>query len=362
MMQRNLIIFFFLLPVLTGLYAQDTHFSNYHFMPLTVNPAMTGAFNGTYRLGGMYKDNYTFAQSANGYHVVNVFGDSPIMRGFRSVDWIGIGVETNQLSYAGSTRNNEGLHEKYSLNWTNFKISGSYHFSLNKKQSRILTLGLQINMSSLNFNEAALRNINNTRYGIATGMDDPDMRMYLNSITTTNNRGTQARAGFRDFITGLMFVNKNKQGELRIGFAAEGITRPRYGSQNGGSYRKPVGFHIHGEYEMIMNKRTRIIPAAYFYSIGAANALNINGRVKYLVNPEKDLILVGGLGARNLRQGILMLGAEFNNYQLGASFDFDLGESAIASQGFHGFEIGLIYKGIIYKKPKTTPIILCPRI
>lgn len=364
MMKRIRVFFFFLFLVpAVFLKGQDTHFSNYHFTPLTVNPALSGAFSGTYRIGGIYKDNYTVAQNSNGYHTINVFGDSPIMKGFRSVDWIGIGVETNQFSYSGSTRNNEGLSEKYSLNWTNFKISGSYHFSLDKKQTRILTLGLQMNTSSINFNEASLRNINTTRYGIATGNPDPDMTSYLMDITTMTNSGkTRSRTGFRDFITGLLFVNKAKTSEMRVGFAIEGITRPRYGSKIGGVYRKPIGLHIHGEYEMILNKKTRVIPAAYYYSIGTANALNINGRVKYLVSNEKDFVLVGGAGVRNLRQAILLVGAEFGNYQVGGSFDFDLAESAIASQGFHGFEIGLIYKGIIHKKPKTTPIILCPRI
>lgn len=361
-MMTRLIILSLFVMMSTLLPGQDTHFSNYHFTPLTVNPALTGAFNGTYRLGGIYKDNYTFSQNANGYHVINVFGDSPIMRGFRNTDWIGIGLETNQFSYAGSTRNDEGNHEKYSINWTNFKISGSYHFALDKKQMRMLTLGLQLNMSSINFNEAALRNINNTRYGIATGLEDPDMRTYLMSVTTTNSRGTQAKTSFRDFIAGLLFVNRTKTSTLQLGFAAEGIARPRYGSTNGGSYKKPFGMHIHGEYDMEINKSTHIIPAVYFYSLGAANALNVNGRIKYLVNKEKDVILVGGLGVRNFRQGILLLGAEFGKYQLGGSFDFDMAESAIASQGFHGFEISLIYKGIVYKKPKTTPIILCPRI
>src|SRR5690606_28899253 len=261
--------------------------------------------------------NYTFAQNVNGYHVINVFGDSPIMKGFRNVDWIGIGVETNQFSYAGSTRNEEGIPEKYSLNTTNFKISGSYHFALDKKQMRMLTLGLQLNMSSINFNEAALRNVNNTRYGIATGMLDPDVTNYLQTITKTTNRGTTSKIGFRDFVAGLLFVNKTKTSTLQMGFAMEGIARPTYGSNTGGSYRKPIGLHIHGEYDMELNKSTRIIPAIYYYSLGAANALNVNGRVKYKVSKEKDFLLVGGLGVRNFRQGILLLGAEFGNYQVG---------------------------------------------
>jgi type IX secretion system PorP/SprF family membrane protein len=364
-------VYFFLLFFMSTIWlsGQDTHFTNYHFTPLTVNPAFTGSFYGSYRIGGIYKDNYTFAKNANGYHTINVFADSPIIKGFRSIDWIGIGVETNQFSFTGSTKNDERNHEKYSFNWTNFKISGSYHFSLNKKQSRVLTLGVQMNMSSINFNDEGLKNLNNTRYSIATGLADPDMTRFLGSVTQQTSNSAQARANYRDFSTGLLFIDKTKTREMRFGFALEGITRPEYAGRDTSRanasvapYRKPLGLHIHGEYEMILNKTTRIIPAVYYYSLGVANALNVNGRIKYLVNPEKDVTLVGGAGLRNFRQAIVLFGAEFGNYQLGGSIDFDLTESAIASGGFHGFEIGLIYKGLIHKKPKTTPIILCPRI
>jgi type IX secretion system PorP/SprF family membrane protein len=345
-----------------NLSGQDTHFSNYHFTPLTVNPALTGAFKGTFRVGGIYKDNYTFSQGANGYHTINVFGDSPIMKGFRSRDWIGIGLETNQFSFSGSANDAEGNGEKHSLNWTNFKISGSYHFSLDKKQNKVITLGVQMNTSSLNFNQELLQSGINTRFQYAMGGMDPDMTKYLQAITETTTRGTQARASFRDFVAGLLYVGKTKNAVLRAGFAMEGIARPRYGVRNSGSYTKPIGLHFHAEYDYRLNKTTRIIPAAYYYSLGAANALNVNGRIKYLVNEEKDFTLVGGLGVRNFRQGLLLVGAEFGKYQVGGSFDFDLGDSAIASQGFHGFEVALIYTGIIYKKPKAVPVILCPRI
>ena len=38
--------------------AQDPHFSQYHSSPLTLNPAMTGFFEGDFRLSGNYRQQW----------------------------------------------------------------------------------------------------------------------------------------------------------------------------------------------------------------------------------------------------------------------------------------------------------------
>ena len=38
--------------------AQDIHFSQFYSSPLTLNPALTGNFNGFYRVTGIYRNQY----------------------------------------------------------------------------------------------------------------------------------------------------------------------------------------------------------------------------------------------------------------------------------------------------------------
>ena len=38
--------------------AQDRHFSQFYSSPLTLNPALTGAFDGKYRVGTNYRDQW----------------------------------------------------------------------------------------------------------------------------------------------------------------------------------------------------------------------------------------------------------------------------------------------------------------
>ena len=49
---------FFLFLLLTGLQAQDKHFTQFYAAPLTLNPALTGAFNGKYRASVIYRDQW----------------------------------------------------------------------------------------------------------------------------------------------------------------------------------------------------------------------------------------------------------------------------------------------------------------
>ena len=45
--------------------AQDIHFSQYYASPLTLNPALTGKFNGLWRVTGIYRDQFRNSVSQN---------------------------------------------------------------------------------------------------------------------------------------------------------------------------------------------------------------------------------------------------------------------------------------------------------
>ena len=69
--------------------------------PLGVNPALAGAYNGSYRINGIYRDQYRGA-ATNPFGGFSLNIDAPIIRGIRKQDWIGVGlrIETkiNQVS------------------------------------------------------------------------------------------------------------------------------------------------------------------------------------------------------------------------------------------------------------------------
>ena len=357
----SLVIFIGWSLILQG---QDLHYSYYHFTPLSVNPANSGAFSGSYRVSGIYtrKD---FGLSNPGYQNFSLSADAPIIRGIRKQDWIGIGVQADVIKSANNSGSfyvdNLNDPNKTAQNWTFIKISAAYHFALDKKQTNILTLGAQMsngNRSLANFT------LNDTRAGIVTQADS-DLDKYM-------KLGQNGDFSFksRDISLGLLFNARAKNSDLRLGVAMEGLFSSKYGILSNSAKvidkdsveTKFLGLNVHGDYRMDINKRVSITPSFNYYSIGAASAFNINSHVWYQINPDRDLKGGVGLGLRNVRDIILYVGAEFNDIQVGFAYDVNIDSKAIGSDGFGGLELAARYIGKIYKKPKVKPIIFCPRL
>jgi type IX secretion system PorP/SprF family membrane protein len=349
---------------------QDLHYSYYHFTPLTVNPANAGAFSGSYRVGGIYtsKDGSISDRSFKNFSLT---ADAPIVRGIRKQDWIGIGFQADVLNAAngaGDISDPTKLNNpdtRYAQNWTFIKISAAYHLALDKKQTNILTLGVQMN------------NGNRTIPGFSGGMtrfqlqelpfNDPD----IENLNDLRENGEPLSIKTRDLGAGLLFNARRKKSDLRLGFALEGLLSPRAGLFNSpGQGKQPkdevettlFGLNIHGDYRYDLNKRTSIEPSFYYYSLGPFSAFNVNSHVWYQINEDKDFKGGAGLGLRNVRDVILYLGARFSTYQVGVSYDLNLNDRALASNGLGGLELAVRYIGTIYKKPKVKPVIFCPRL
>jgi hypothetical protein len=347
---------------------QDIHFSYYQFNPLNVNPAFAGAFYGSYRISGIYSDKF-FTVTDNQYQTLALSVDAPIIRGLRAQDWVGVGFEIDGilgLGRAGTFHQpnpddmgNFPVGRGAFQNWAMTKINAAYHFSLDKKQTNILTFGGQYAIVSRTFNELSA---GDTRYGILNGTD-PDVSRFNMLRSGGGGGGTNVQdrisLPLKDWTFGFMYNARRKDSDLKLGFAMEGIFKPQIRST---SERKQRGLNIHGSYDMKVSKKVAVVPGFYYYSIGDYSAFNYNGHVKYTMDEEKGIILDGGLGFRNLRQAILMVGAEYKDYRFGLAYDLDISDLSPQSGAVGGFEIGVQYMGKIYKKPKPKPVIFCPTL
>lgn len=380
-------IFSCALLLTVGLTAQDLHYSYYHFMPASVNPANVGAFYGSYRVAGIYtsKDGGLADKSFKNF---SLSADAPLVRGIRKQDWIGVGVQADvfgALNGSGDLSNEtrQTGFEKYAQNWTFMKFSASYHLSLDKAQKNIFTLGAQFNTGRRMFGGFTF---NDTRNGIINQVD-LDLQNYQ-QISSSNDPDKNTKYTSQDLGVGLLFNARRDKSDLRIGIAAEGLLSPKLGLFSK-SVRKiklpepgpnppkdPVtsgvskdsletkffGLNIHGDYVLDITPRTSIDPSFYFYNLGKFNAFNVNSRIWYQINPDQDFKGGAGLGLRDFRDVILYVGARFSDFEVGMAYDLNINDRTLASNGFGGFEIAARYLGKIYKKPKVKPIIFCPRM
>ena len=114
MQVKKLLSLFAALLMWCAVDAQDIHFTQYYMSPLTINPAQTGQFAGTIRLGGIYRNQYA-SLIRDEFSTPSAFVDSPVLPGFRKKDWIGAGLGFF-TDKAGSSQ----------LKRSSFALSGAY--------------------------------------------------------------------------------------------------------------------------------------------------------------------------------------------------------------------------------------------
>ena len=101
--------------------AQDIHFTTWDMSPLTVNPAFAGSYLGSFRIGGIYRDQWRggFEGGAGLFTTPSAYIDAPIIRGFRKNDWVGVGVMFFS-DQAGT----------FDLGYSATRLGAAYHLSL----------------------------------------------------------------------------------------------------------------------------------------------------------------------------------------------------------------------------------------
>lgn len=327
-----------------GLQAQDFHFTQYELAPTLVNPAFTGQFAGTYRVNGVYRDQYRgFANTA--FSTFSATVDVPIVRGIRKQDWIGGGINLNN--------GRAGVAE---MQMSTFGMNVAYHLSLDKKQTRILSLGAQFSSGTISY---GMLDASDTSHGLQTGTLGTTA-MGFNGLANNNE---MPGGSLTDLQMGLLYNIRGKQSDFKIGFSVEGILGPNRGLGAGlAENNKGIGLNGVVMYTQPVNKRTYLEHGLYYYSLDGASAFNLNSRVNYQINPEKDLFLVGGIGTRSARAALFFAGVKTGPWRVGLAYDLDLSSAVEGSSGHKAIELGVTYLGIINKRPKPDPIIYCPRI
>src|SRR5205085_1092445 len=112
--------------------AQDPNFSQFFVSPLTLNPALTGKFDGVYRVAGNYRQQWP--SIANAYNTGTVSLDAGILKNrIPENDQFGIGV------LVLSDKSGEGgiLQDNYAA------VSLAYHKALDENGFNTIGLGFQ---------------------------------------------------------------------------------------------------------------------------------------------------------------------------------------------------------------------------
>lgn len=342
--------------------AQDIHNSLFNMAPLSLNPALTGAFEGTARIGGIYRAQDFGITDVRGYYSPSFYIDAPVIQGFRKQDWIGAGFMVYSDN-AGSLRLKTNISG----------LSGSYHFAVDKAAKTVLTLGVQWGNTSRKYEY---------REGIFSDTFDPSFGG-LGSPGTTDPLGTQSGSGnpgqnsegenrtsYNDINGGLMLrstIDENTR--IELGVAVGHITTPNYGFKGGGTTGNPSGggtatdrpsrIVVHGRLLRQLNELLSFEPTFLFQTTAGQSEIGLQAWGGYRINP--DVKANFGLGYRVGDAGKVLLGLDYKDLRAALSYDITLSDRHRINDYNGAFEIAAYYIIKVYKKPNVKPAIFCPQ-
>ncbi|MFN0037846.1 MAG: PorP/SprF family type IX secretion system membrane protein [Saprospiraceae bacterium] len=342
---------------LAPLTAQDIHFSQYNMSPMTLNPANIGNFEGTARIGGIYRGQWASVIGNKGqYKTPSIWADAPIITGFRKRDWVGIGlVFFSDKAGAGS------------LTHTAAKFGASYHLALDKKGNAYLTIGAQygqagrkLNTEDLRFEKGWLTPLSNGDYNKGAAVDFFDK--------------TDAKSNWSDIDGGVVLRAKlNKRMDMSIGYAMYHIGKGKYGlvTSGGGTStstqtsndeiaRRSV---VTGLFNIKLTDKFTVGPSFIYQTMSGADEISLQALGSYIFNAEKDIDLNFGLGYRLSGGDAVypMIGGRYKNLRVGLAYDVNVSDLNQVSNYRGGFEVAANYIIKIYKPAKVKTKVLCPR-
>ncbi|MCB0641245.1 MAG: PorP/SprF family type IX secretion system membrane protein [Phaeodactylibacter sp.] len=330
------------------LVAQDYHFSMYHMAPLYLNPANTGAFEGSFRVGGIYRDQWASVLGKNQYTTPSFYIDAPVIQGFRKSDWVGVGF-TLYNDKAGIGQLTTG----------SFMLSAAYHLALDKKARSYLTLGLQggtvqrkVDLSSLELmfeDELSLGG----NLGLGSGMDRNQNEIMIN---------------YYDFSGGLLFSTRfGSKNWFKLGFAGQHVLTPNYSLLSGSNNptngpELPLRLTAHTSLHYDIGEKWMVEPRIYYINMNPASEFALQGWTGIYMGEEKDKTLKFGAGYRWNDAAEVLLGFDFKDLQVALSYDVNVSSFSDATNYRGGFEIAAAYIFKIYQKPVVDPVIFCPQL
>lgn len=355
---RKLLCLFAVVLTLGRLSAQDIHFTQYYMSPMTLNPALAGKFEGTARIGGIYRDQFRSVINQKDidpsvknaqYKTPALYVDAPIIRGFRKQDWVGVGI-----SFFSDKAGQGGLAH------TGSKIGASYHLGLDKRGNTVLSVGFDYGGEQ--------RKVDNGKFFFERG--------YTNS-TLPNNQYQAAQSGesttntddkYSDMDAGIVLTSKlNKQMDFNIGFSMYHLAQPSYslvgaaGTSGGGNTRVPRRSTLHGQFNAKLTDKFSIHPSFLFQTQTGGQEIALQGMAGYLFNEAKDIHLNFGLGYRMRDAMQAIAGIQYKALTVGLAYDINVSNLNTVSRYRGGFELAANYILKIYKPAIIKTKVLCPR-
>lgn len=330
---RTAILLLTMLNCQYGSFAQsDPHFTQYYVYPSWLNPALTGAFDGAYRVAGIYRTQWGNISSP--YSTAGVTAD------FTTNKNMNFGVSVlNQTAGDGGYR--------YTTAYINLAYTG---VRFGPMEYQRVTIGMQAGLIQRRFDPTKLTF--GDQWNPATGFN-PDN-------PTADVLNTKSASSF-DAGAGILYFNANPglKANLYAGFSASHLTRPKDQFSKEEKQTLPMRYTAHAGIRIKLSGTVTLTPNALYLRQGTAEEKMFGAYAQLKAAPNTDFLV--GANYRFDDAASPFVGFIHKKFILGVSYDINTSDLGKMVKGSNSFEISLSITG---KRSVKTPEIdfICPRL
>ncbi len=339
----SLMIFFGLLT--SVVYGQDKHFSQFYASPIAMNPALTGAFDGKFRVGAIYRDQWrgaldnpfvTFAAS------LDMRFDIGQRRVFRDAVSGGILFFTDRVGGVDFNTNQMGL-------------SAAYHKALDRRSTQYLSAGFKFGFTQRNVNYELL-----TFQDQFNGVDGYDL--------TSGEELPENNFSYTDLSAGIYYtITPKRQTSYYAGAAIHHFNRPdvSFYSEDIDGFQDKLYMKttVHLGARLPIGDNKQIFPRVMSSIQGPHIEIDAGANLRMAFNDYNSFAFHVGAWVRPVRYDsgfgvdaiIGLVGIEYENVLFGLSYDSNINSLTNYNRPHGAFEFSVVYLG-----EYENETILCP--
>lgn len=316
-----------------GLLAQvDPHFSQYYVYPSWLNPALTGAFDGDYRISGIYRNQWN--------SVAAPFSTPGASLEITTNKNINFGASILNQTAGDGGYNYLTAYGSAAYTGVRFGAAGNQRF----------VFGLQAGIVNRKFNPSKFTL--GDQWNPVTG---------YNPGSTSNDLPTKTSALSFDAGAGVLYYDAQpgKKANVYAGFSASHLTRPEDPFSQGSKEKLPMRFTVHGGVKLTLSDIFSLTPNFLYLRQGNASEKMAGGYAQIKAGDVTDFLF--GANYRFSDAISPYLGFNHKNMVLGVSYDINTSDLGRMVNGASSFEISLSFIG---RKSIRTPEehFICPRL
>lgn len=310
----------------------DPHFSQYYIYPAWLNPALTGAFDGSYRVSGIYRSQWG--------NVAKPFATSGLSGEFTTDKNINAGV-----SVLRQTAGDGGY--SYTTAYGNVAYTG---VRFGKEGYQRLHLGLQFGLIQRRFDRNKMTF--GSQWNPITG---------FSGSTSSGEMLTRTSATAFDAGAGAMYFDADpgKKANLYAGFSVSHLSQPDDQFSGTGKEKFPLRYTVHAGVRITLSDVFTLTPNALYLKQRTAEEKMLGAYGQYKVNMETSVM--AGANYRFKDAISPYIGFTHKQWVLGASYDINNSDLSKLAGTSNSFEISLSVIGL--RSAKTPQVeFVCPRL